>query len=353
MNEYPGLNLNHMRRLTDDTGMIQHAAFILPDRSTGYTTDDNARALIAALKISEQYPESGALTLAETYLAFLRYAQMPCGWFHNYMDYTRKFVDDGGSEDCFGRALWACGFTLKSGVNDGLRATALDMLKRAVPHVTRLTFPRAKAFSILGLSCVPEDVDGDLARVAGNLVDELAMSLFEHFERSSTLRWQWFERELTYSNAIMPMSLFCAFKTAGKSKYLEAAERSLSFLTKTLWKKDHFQLVGNEGWYVKGQKPALYDQQPEDAGCLVQAYTLAYIQTLNEDYYRYAHQAYEWYHGLNTNKIPVYDPKTGGCYDALTPHGVNMNMGAESLLSFLLAHTSIKDCKAAKEGAAA
>ncbi|HHY39222.1 MAG TPA: glycosyltransferase [Clostridia bacterium] len=353
MNEYPEPNLAHMRRLTDDTGMIQHATFILPDRSTGYTTDDNARALIAALRISERYPESGALALAEVYLAFLRYAQMDSGWFHNYMDYTRRFVDDGGSEDCFGRALWACGFTLKSFVDEGFKATALDMLKRAIPHVSRLTFPRAKAFSILGLSCIPEEINAGLAETAKALVDELAVSLCGCFEKSSTTRWQWFEEKLTYSNAVMPMSLFAAFKATGKSKYLEVAERSLSFLTKTLWKKDHFQLVGNNGWYVKGRKPPLYDQQPVDAGCLVQAYTLAYIQTLNEDYYRYAHLAYEWYHGLNTNRIPVYDPKTGGCYDALTPHGVNMNMGAESLLSFLLAHASIRECQAVKEGAAA
>lgn len=353
MKEYPGLRLDHLHRLTDDTGMIQHSTFILPDRSTGYTTDDNARALIAALKIAEHYPDTNVLGLAETYLGFLKYAQMPSGKFHNYMDYTRRFVDESGSEDCFGRALWACGFTLKSAANNGLRATAFEMLKRALPHTSALRALRAQAYSILGLTLVPEEVDKELAGSAKKLVNDLASNLCGEFRRASTRRWQWFENILTYCNAILPWSLFSAFKCTANTKYLEIAERSLSFLTSSLWKKDHFELVGNDGWYVKGQKPAHYDQQPVDAGCLVQAYTSAYIQTSNEEYYEQAHLAYAWYHGLNANKTAVYDPDTGGCYDALTPSGVNMNMGAESLLSFLLAHTSVKECKAAKEGAAA
>lgn len=352
MEGYPELKLDHLRRITDCTGIIQHSIYSLPDRETGYTTDDNARALVVALRLLEMGFETDVvLPLAEIYLGFLRHAQKQRGTFHNYMSYNRSFADDEGSEDCFGRAVWACGCAARRRAGDGLGPTARLMLERAIPRLDELQAVRARAYAILGLSAYLQSYPNE--GVVRSRIEALSAGLVKALERASRGRWQWFEDRLTYSNAILPGALFRAYAATQRGLWLEAAETSLGFLSRVLWRKDFVKLVGNQGWYLKGKTPAEYDEQPVDAGYLVQAYAWAYLATRKDEYLERARGAYEWFHGRNINRVPVYEELTGGCYDGLTPDGVNLNQGAESLLAFLLARLALQECQVAREGVAA
>jgi len=303
------------------------------------------------LRLHETGGEPDVLPLAETYLGFLRHAQTPRGTFHNYMSYNRSFVDEEGSEDCFGRAVWACGQAVRSQPGDSLGWTAQLLLERAFPRLDELQAIRARAYTILGLSAYLQSYPNE--GQVRSWLDAMSTGLVKALERSSRGCWQWFEDRLTYSNAILPGALFRAYAVTQRGLWLEAAETSLGFLSRVLWRKDFVKLVGNQGWYLKGRTPAEYDEQPVDAGCLVQAYAWAYLATRKDEYLERARLAYEWFHGRNLNRAAVYDEVTGGCFDGLTPTGVNLNQGAESLLAFLLARLALQECQMAREGVAA
>lgn len=351
METHSDLDIRHLKRLTDCTGIIQHATYSLPDRRTGYTTDDNARALIVALKLYNRNADAGILSLAETYLTFLRYAQRSDGRFHNYMNYARRFVDRWGSEDCCGRAVWACGYTLSCDPPRALALTARRILEAALPWAASLSAPRAQACAILGLHhYLSVHSADDKVRAC---LRQHADALVAAYRRETRGRWQWFEDRLTYANALMPAALFVAHETTAEKRYLEVAEKALSFLCRVQWRRDHFKLVGNRGWYPRGGRLAEYDEQPLDAAALVQAFTAAYRVTRKDEYFTRAQQACDWFHGRNAGQQSLYDRETGGCYDGLTPDGVNLNQGAESLLALLLAHLDIRESREAREGAAA
>lgn len=336
---YPELNTAHLKRLTDTTGIIQHATHALPNFQTGYTTDDNARALIAALQIHQYFQDEECLRLAETYLSFLHYAQRADGKWHNFVDYTRCFLDEEGSEDSFGRAVWALGYATASCPDHYLAGVARDMLEKALPWVGGLKYPRAKAFSLLGLGYYY------LAAPSQQLLDlihGLAEWFPEALKRESDRTWCWFEPQLTYSNAILPAALIMAYQVTGHEPYWQTASKALEFLSEIHLANGHLKLVGNQGWYYKGREPASFDEQPEDAGCLVLAYTLAYLASHQEEYRRLAEKSFRWFLGQNELGIPLYDEKSGGCFDGLTPHGVNPNRGAESLLAYLLSRLAME-----------
>lgn len=340
MMKYPELNLEHLWRLTDETGIIQHAKYHLPHRATGYTTDDNARALIAATKVYQATGQMTALGLAENYLAFLHYAQLPSGRFHNFMRYDRSWADGVGSEDSFGRALWALGTAGAALAKKGSGVLAKELFLKALPWVVRLRSPRAWAFSLLGI--------GEYWRVFGqeepvkNAGATVAQKLVTAFRREATPKWRWFEDRLTYSNAILPAALLVAYEHLGGQELLEVAEEALGFLTEVQWQGNYFKLVGCHGWYVRGEKPAPWDEQPEDACCLVLAYSRAHQITGNSGYLKYARAAMNWFYGRNASGLSLYDPTSGGCYDGLTAHGVNANQGAESLLALLLSQLELE-----------
>ncbi|MGB9886586.1 MAG: glycosyltransferase [Moorellales bacterium] len=346
-NGFPELDLRHLKRLTDRTGIIQHAVHALPNYQTGYTTDDNARALLAAFQAYQQRQEPEVLGLAETYLGFLNYAQRADGKWHNFVDYTRCFLDEEGSEDSFGRALWAVGYVAAAAPEHYLGRAARDMLERALPWVPRLTYPRAKAFALLGLgyyySLVPSDQVRDLVRM---LADWFPTAL----KREETREWCWFEPFLTYSNAILPAALVMAYLVTQHRPYWQAATRALEFLTSLHLANGHLKLVGNKGWYFKNRRPAPFDEQPEDAGCLVLAYTMAYLASREPSYRQLAEKCFRWFLGQNELGVPLYDRESGGCFDGLTPEGVNPNRGAESLLAYLLSRLAVDGLNRAEQG---
>jgi hypothetical protein len=321
---------DHIFRLTDDTGMLQHSKYSLPDPKYGYTTDDNARALIMALMLYERYKKKKYLNLVYRYASFLLYAQNGKGRFKNFMGYDRKWLEEEGSEDCFGRCLWALGFALSNkhtpkGVKYGLSY----MFKKAIPHVNTLNHPRSKAYSIIGLTHLEgEDIKG--------LVFKMAQSLCSQYDEHKDGEWKWFENIVAYCNHVLPWSLVKAYRATGEKKFLDVAEESLEFLGRVTFKNGYFKPVGCNGWFVKGAHPAEFDEQTVEACEGVLTYLEAYKATGKRNYLQKAKKCHEWYEGFNSKGISLIDSEGGGCYDALTQNGLNLNMGAESIVSYVI-----------------
>jgi len=333
----PRPKLDHLVRMTDDTGLLQHAHYSVPNRLHGYTTDDNARALVVATKFYNLYNDETAERLLSVYLAFVRYAQRSDGLFRNFLSYDRRFMEEVGSDDCYGRALWGLGYVVCRGP-DRYRPFATEMFEVSIRrhNVLEVLSPRGRANAILGLyyyqQRFPEATD------ISDKIDGLAQKNVVLFRRHSDPDWLWFEPTITYDNAILPQALFYAYEVTGRREYLDVAVASLDFLIlKCRRAGEHFSLVGNEGWHRKGQEPAQFDQQPIDACGLVEACKTAFRVTARRDYLGHMRRAFDWYLGVNDVGVPLYDFASGGCADGLTPVGVNQNQGAESTLCCLLA----------------
>jgi len=336
----PPLKLDHLYRLTDCTGIIQHSFYSLPDRSSGYTTDDNARALIVALRLWCSTGEKGVLALAERYLAFLSYVQEGDGKLHNFVDYSRRFVDLVGSEDAQGRAVWALGTAMALLPASPIGRNARRVFDRMLPWLGELEASRAISYALLGLAQVA-GVHPEKQRL-GQLLHRLADVLVERYRATSSPGWYWFEDSLTYSNAVMPLALLEVYRTTGNQRYRRIALESLRFLQEVVFPRGYLQVVGNEGWYRRGGRRAFFDEQPVDAGLMVLA-CLTASELGEREFLEPAFRAFAWFHGENSLGAPLYDPDTGGCCDGLTPRGPNANQGAESLLAYLLAYTAMKE----------
>jgi len=344
--KFPAIKLNHLVSLTDNVGVIHHAKHSIPNRKTGYTLDDNSRALIVAAKHHSIFKSAQSLKLVKVYLSFLHYALNEDGTLHNLLDYERKFIDKIGSEDSFGRALWACGYVVSSKVHESIKATAKFIFDNAVKSVSKLKFLRAKAYSILGLYYYyKEHKNGDIIEKTRVLAD----SLIESYQINSSPEWRWFEPNLTYSNSKLPECMFLAYLMTADKKYLEIAKESLDFLSSIVVVNGKLTLIGNKGWYEKGGKRALYDQQPVDAASMVQTCLIAYKATKKKSYYSNAVLAFNWFLGKNSLNQMMYDEVTGGCFDGLSSDTINLNQGAESTISYLLARLNLEEAKLSKK----
>jgi len=336
----PPIKLDYLRALTDDTGIIQHTKFTTPNRREGYTTDDNARALIACTKYHRIHSDPEIARLAGIYLGFLYHMQKTDGRFHNFLSYDRRFLDNLGSEDCLGRALWACGYAVNSSLDKEKKLVSKEVFDKGFPHVPHFRSPRAKAFAILGLSyyqqAYPEDQNLTL-----NII-RLADQLLNNYNHESSGDWHWFEPYLTYANARLTQALFEAYRNTKKEEYCQIAEESLGFLVENQMVNDKFVPIGNNGWFPKGGRKALYDQQSIEASCMTEAALTALQTTGDEEYRRTAYIIFEWYLGRNSQKAMVYNPETGGCYDGVTPSGLNLNQGAEATVAYLLARLELE-----------
>jgi glycosyltransferase involved in cell wall biosynthesis len=329
----PSLKLDHLALLTDDTGIIQHAAYGVPNRLLGYSTDDAARALVVALMQYEQTEDPVCLGLINTYLSFMQYQQLPDGRFHNFLSYTRQPEDECGSEDTLGRALWGLGEAVASGPTESIRALAGELFEKPLGAL-QLQHPRAMAYAICGLYRFLERYGG--AALARRRLIELANDLAECFRPNSD-DWHWFGDELTYANAKMPHAMLLAFKATGDRRYKQIGLETLDFLLSVTYARDYFDFIGNQGWYVSGGERAVLSQQPIEAGYTADACLAAYEITGSSHYFDMARAAAEWLVGRNRLRAQLYDPATGACADGLDPHGPNMNQGAESTICALLA----------------
>lgn len=326
------LNLSHLYRMTDDTGIFQHTTYAIPNRLHGYTTDDNARALIVAVKLFAQDKAPHELDLVVLYLSFLYHARDGQGRFRNFMSFERKFLEDTGSEDCFGRCIWALGEVMAHAaiLPEGVVAVAVQIFKECRAELLTIRSPRAMGYALIGLKRMNrDDVAIDIHRLASEL-----QSLFTEYSQPD---WEWFEPIMTYGNAVLPWALFAAYQVTKQVELLQIAERSLAFLIRNTIREGMFHPIGSWGWYPMGGEAAVYDQQPIEACETILACQEAWNCTPNEQYRSWANTAMDWYHGKNVLGVPMIDVKMGGCFDGLTEQGVNLNQGSESIVSFLLA----------------
>ena len=338
--DLPPLRLDHLRRLTDDTGLMQHALYCTPDPHHGYTTDDNARALLLMARLIESEGPEQYQELAFRYLAFLRYAQRDDGAFHNFLAFDRRWLDERGSQDCQGRAAAALGTTLGRALLPGLADSAAVLLDRAMPVVERLTAPRAEAYAIMGL-CWAVQAGYQVERCSAQVL-RMASHLIGLYRATADADWRWFENILTYSNASLPEALMHAFVVSQAEEHLAIALESLEFLCEVCFVDGMLDLVGQNGWFPRGGKKAAFDQQPIDAQAMVEALVAAYELTGEERYQKLAFEAFTWFLGNNRLGQPLYDPTTAGCFDGLQEDRVNGNQGAESTLAFLLARLALE-----------
>ena len=340
LDRLPSIKLDHLYRMTDHTGLLQHAVFSVPNYREGYTTDDNARALVVAILMEELgiTAESESAKLASCYLAFLWHAFNPAtGRFRNFLSYERQWHEAEGSEDSHGRALWGLGTVLGRSKSPGLRGTAGRLFESAIPAIRTFSSPRAWAFAVLGLQEYLDCFPGD--RAALQTRDELAERLLGIYTSCRSPGWNWFEDVLAYSNSRLPQALLaCASRASGKEMLavgLESLDWSLRMQRSET--KGHFVPIGSQGFYRKGGEKARFDQQPIEAGGAVSACLQAFRATGDDRWVKEAWSAFNWFLGDNDLQIVLYDSSTGGCRDGLHPDRANENQGAESTLSFLMA----------------
>ena len=336
----PALNTSHLSNMTDDTGMLQHAIFTIPNSLEGYTTDDNARALIVTTLLNafdrSNTPENKELS--HRYLSFLLLAfNDRTGKFRNVLSYDRQWHEDVGSEDCHGRALWALGTVLGRSKDPGLRGAAGRLFEAAVPAVLTFTSPRAWAFSVLGMQAYLDWFSGD--RAIQRARNTLATRLLDIYERSHSEAWLWFEKSLSYSNARLSQALLIAGWRSDNKRMVEVGRESLKWLVEEQHRGDKqiFVPIGSRGFYTQGSEKARFDQQPVEACATISACLQAYRLTNEECWSDEARCVFLWYLGKNDLQVPLYDATTGGCRDGLHLDRVNENQGAESTLSFLMA----------------
>ena len=345
---YLPLNLKHLRRMTDGTGLLQHATFSVPNYREGYTTDDNARALIAAMSLGQLGSSDVRQTaddLSTCYLAFLQYAfNGDVGRFRNFLSYDRRWLEELGSEDSHGRALWALGDVINHSDNPGFVGLANDLFTRALPALRTFTSPRAWAFSLLGIHGYLKRFSGD--RQVQQIRAELATQLMHRYEVCSTVDWPWFEDILTYDNPTLSRALLLAGDAMYNQGYVEAAMSSLRWLVDIQYGgPGHFVPIGSSGFYHQGGIRARFDQQPIETYSMVAACLDAYRVTRDMHWYNQAKLVSDWFLGHNDLHIALIDQATGACYDGLQHNWVNQNQGAESTLAFLLTSLDLRQAE--------
>src|SRR5712664_1153347 len=352
LDRLPTIKLDHLYRMTDHTGMVEHAVFTVPNYPEGYTTDDNARALIVTTLVEDlgvRVPP-GSVDLASRYMAFLWHAFDPSTKrFRNCLSYECSWQEPEGSEDSHGRALWGLGTVLGRSKIAGLRGAAGRMFELAVPAAVEFKSPRACAFALLGLQEYLDSFPGDRAALSAS--DALANRLLNSYRSTRADDWKWFENGLAYSNARLPQALMRAGVRAGNEEMVSAGLEALDWLV-TIQRcemKSHFVPIGSHGFYSKKTEKARFDQQPIEACATVAAYLQAYRATGKGRWRKEAWTAFNWFLGDNDLQIALYDPSTGGCRDGLHPDRANENQGAESTLSFLMALLEMRKLEQGKE----
>jgi glycosyltransferase involved in cell wall biosynthesis len=346
--DLPPWRFDHLERMTDSTGMFQHAIFSVPWFEHGYCTDDNARALILTTMLEELDEETPVTSLLQAkYAAFLQQAFVAkTGRFRNFLGFDRRWLEDEGSEDSHGRALWALGAVVGRTRQENLRGWAISLFERSLKALPGFTSPRALAFAILGLHEYMRVLHGDL--MANRLRLDLSQRLFDQFQANASPDWPWLEDIVSYDNARLPQALIQTGRWTAHDAMKEQGLRSLR------WLMDHqrgsagaFRPVGSNGFWPRGQEPAQFDQQPVEAAAAVSACIEAFNLTGDPAWQKDALRAFDWFLGYNDLRLPLYDATTGGCFDGLHSNRPNLNQGAESTLAFLVSLAEMKSLQSA------
>ena len=339
----PELKLDHMRMLTDDTGILQHAVHTVPNRHHGYCTDDNARALIVAA-MAKEYPLTGGRDLdylTNNYLGFLQYAfDLKKGRFRNFMTYDRRWVEETGSEDAHGRALWSLGKAVLYLDRSGQTALATNLFNEALKAVEHFHSPRALAFSLIGLHSYLKKFSGDSE--VRRILEIVSHRLFDQFTGNAQADWPWLEEALNYANGKLPHALLLSGQLMQNRNMIDMGLRSLTWLVEIQTDNEHFSPVGNRDWYRRNGSRARFDQQPIETHAMVDACIEAFNIIGESTWIDRAVMCFNWFLGQNDLNMVLYDPKTGGCRDGLMADGINQNEGAESTLACLLSHLTLQ-----------
>ncbi len=336
----PEFSLAHASRLTDDTGIVQHAKYGIPNLKEGYCLDDNARALIMALMAYQRNKSQEALRLLPIYLSFIHYMQRDDGNFRNFLSFRREYLDEVGSEDAFGRTVWSLGFLVSCAPNNSYREFAGELFHRSVPHFGQLHHLRGIANTMIGISYYLKAHPGDelLTQELKNLTRPLMQAYEQHHDQD----WHWFEEKLTYDNAILPLALLHSSEITGNEEVKEVAMESLRFLDHLTLKNGFLTPVGNLGWHHRGQAQVpVFDQQAIETMAMVLMYMKAYEVSQEPALLEKMFMSYQWFLGENVLRVPLYDHETKGCCDGLQETALNRNQGAESTLAYLISHLTI------------
>jgi glycosyltransferase involved in cell wall biosynthesis len=339
--ELPDINLSHLKVMTDDTGILQHAKYSMPDRNHGYCVDDNARALIVAAMYYSLFKDKSVIPLIQTYLSFMHHSlNQETGRFRNFMSYDRNWVEDAGSEDSQGRSIWGLGIAVKCAANISIRNMAASLLLEGLNVLETFSSPRACAFAILGLHAYMEVFGGDAN--ARRLRQDLAKKLLELFAASSSKDWPWCENIVTYANAKIPHALILAGQWIPDPEMHKTGLIALEWLLeKQTAPEGHLSIIGNDDWHNRDGRSATFDQQPIEVMCLIEACAEAFRSTGEMKWLEEAKRSLGWFLGQNDLSEQVCDLETGGCCDGIEAIGVNANQGAESTLSWLISLLSI------------
>ncbi|MEP6749642.1 MAG: glycosyl transferase, partial [Bacteroidota bacterium] len=335
----PPFSLEHVKRMTDDTGIIQHAKFGIPNLKEGYCLDDNARALLMVLMAYKQKKHPLTLELMPVYLSYIHYMQNEDGTFRNFLSFSRNFLDEVGSEDSFGRAIWALGYLLCNAPNDAYFQSGREIFLKAIPNFKKLQSVRGVANTIIGLSYYLENNPGDIGMA--ELLKDLSNNLINHYSHHRTEDWKWFEPTLTYDNAVLPLCLLHAGGVLKDEAIMKVAMESMDFLSCLTLKSGCLSVIGNEQWYSKDGEQSLFAQQPIDAMGMVLMFQKAFHLTKDKTYVNNLYTSFMWFLGENDLRISLYDYETKGCCDGLESYGVNRNQGAESTLAYLVSHLTL------------
>lgn len=335
----PPFSLAHINRLTDDTGIIQHAKFGIPNLKEGYCLDDNSRALLMVLMAYRQMKDVRALELSPIYLSYMHYMQNPDGTFRNFLSFNRNFLDKVGSEDSFGRTIWALGYLLGNAPNDAYYQTGRLVFFNAAPNFERLKSIRGIANTMIGISYYLKSNPSDDSMT--ERLRNLANVLVKHYEENQSNNWNWFEALLAYDNGILPLALLHSAEILNDLKIKEIAIESMNFLTSHTLKDNYLSIIGNEKWFKKEEERSIFAQQPIDAMAMVLMYHQAYFVTNDKEYLNKLYTSFLWFLGENDLRMSLYDFETKGCCDGFEKYGVNRNQGAESSLAYLISHLTV------------
>lgn len=329
----PQLDLSHIQRLTNQVGIIQHAKYTIPNYHHGYCLDDNARALILVTMAYQQQPTAALRESINTYLAYMLYMQLENGQFRNFLSFDNTFLDKVGSEDSYGRTIWALGFFLKIDPHSEFAPLAQEIFLKALPNCLQLRSNRAVAYCLLGLLHYYEKHSAIDPGVL-NHIGVLSAFLQEEFNEASTADWQWFEKIIAYDNAVMPLSLLRAATVLRNETANKIGMASALFLDSLLFSSGHLSTVGNSNWYPYREGKSKFGQQPIEIPSMLLLYKQIYLLTDDQHYKNRMIQTFQWFFGGNDLGLHLYDPGSKGCSDGLERYGINENQGAESTISF-------------------
>jgi len=341
----PPINLSHLQKMTTETGVIQFSKINQPDIESGYTLDDNTRALIADCMYYKLSRDGKSLYSIQKYLSFIEFCQLPGGSFLNYVDKENHFTDQNylvNLDDANGRAVWALGFLMSLGdlLPSKIILEAGRILEKSVPYLSRIRSTRAMAFTIKGLYYYQLSMKSAEKLL---LIKTFANRLVQMYRHESEPGWEWFEGYLTYANSILPEAMLYSWLLTGDSIFKETAVSSLNFLLSHIYKGDQIEVISNRKWFKKGEERGQFGEQPIDVAYTIMTLSKFYDVFAEEDIREKMLGAFNWFLGENRLHQIVYNPCTGGCYDGMEESSVNLNQGAESTISYLMARLTIEN----------